>query len=1173
MLKKLLFAVVALSIVLISFASAFIVPVQSSQHIEAADPPISYPIAIPVLVIKYFPTADNVTINTVVTATDIPAGTTIAQKRATTNTLDAGLLANLGKGSTYHGYKNPLTTPSLNYSIVGEIEYLAEVPKVAGSSIGLVDYYKIMNDINISDWVNNHGVKEVWIWGYEGNSNYPLRLWESNFASTWGDISNSNRDPNDLPIIPNKSYTVYHYNYGRDLGCALEDHGHQIEAILNWVEDGNFSSYKAKSIANGTNFSNFTYEADVSMYANGNSGLIFRVSNSFQDDNGYNGYYANIDVNGDWVMVGKSTGSVGQEIQKVSTSLIPNTKYHMKVIANGPSIKVYVDDMVTPKIQISDSTYSTGSIGVRTWQADAKFDNISVVAGTASFTDDFNDGNANDWTTYGGAWAVTDGQYTVGQVNRLFWGKFVGRDQYNKIYPPVSACGWTHSPPNTEKDYDWYNSSPVLSDCESWNPDRTGERKLVSCSTWSSYFNLSGCDDSSIGGTGTAFKIWWMQNFPGKEANLYYQGNKLRNWWDFIGNFDQAMLVGRSLTYTTNTTNYLTISSSSGGTVTTPGLGNFSYIPGTYVSLVATPNAGYNFVNWTGTGVTAGKVANTNSSTTTITMDGNYSVQAHFTVNSTSGSGTASDPYIIHTVEDLQNIELNLSAYYELGNDIDASATTGWNGGVGFIPITNFTGSLDGKGYTVDGLYENTTAINANVFTNILSGAIVKDIYFTGLDIHANSYYGAYAAGLCFENHGTILRCSVEGSAEANQAAAGFCHNNHGDISNCYSLVSSTGPSYADGFCRLNSGTITNCYAAATISCPDSNGFCRATAIGGVITSCYWDTQVSGIPSSGGGGTGKTTAEMKQQATFVGWDFTTTPIWQINEGVSYPTLTGITINYTLTASSSVGGAVTTPGEGIFGPYSASEVVNLVATPAPSYYFVNWTGSGVTAGKVANPNSPSTTILMDGNYSVQANFRGLSWSAVTSGTTVQLNEIWGSSPSNIFAVGASGTIRNYNGNAWSKMTSGITSLFPPSLNSVWGLSPSNVFAVGASGTIRKYNGTSWSAMTSGTTAQLNSVWGSSSSNVFAVGALGTIRYYNGTSWSAMTSGTTKNLNGVWGTGANDVFAVGDSGTVLHYNGTAWSTMNSTITTALYSIWGSSFDNVFAIGASGKIIQYK
>jgi hypothetical protein len=64
----------------------------------------------------------------------------------------------------------------------------------------------------------------------------------------------------------------------------------------------------------------------------------------------------------------------------------------------------------------------------------------------------------------------------------------------------------------------------------------------------------------------------------------------------------------------------------------------------------------------------------------------------------------------------------------------------------------------------------------------------------------------------------------------------------------------------------------------------------------------------------------------------------------------------------------------------------------------------------------------------------------------------------------------------------------------SLLSVWGSSPSNVFAVGTGGTILHYNGSMWSPMVSGTTNFLNAVWGSSSSDVFAVGDGGTILHY-------------------------------------------------------------------------------
>lgn len=44
-----------------------------------------------------------------------------------------------------------------------------------------------------------------------------------------------------------------------------------------------------------------------------------------------------------------------------------------------------------------------------------------------------------------------------------------------------------------------------------------------------------------------------------------------------------------------------------------------------------------------------------------------------------TGTGTELDPYIIEDVDDLQDMNLDLTAYYELANDIDASLTATWN--------------------------------------------------------------------------------------------------------------------------------------------------------------------------------------------------------------------------------------------------------------------------------------------------------------------------------------------------------------------------------------------------------------------------------------------------------------------------------------------------------------
>lgn len=73
--------------------------------------------------------------------------------------------------------------------------------------------------------------------------------------------------------------------------------------------------------------------------------------------------------------------------------------------------------------------------------------------------------------------------------------------------------------------------------------------------------------------------------------------------------------------------------------------------------------------------------------------------------------------------------------------------------------------------------------------------------------------------------------------------------------------------------------------------------------------------------------------------------------------------------YSLIISSTVGGSVTTPGEGTFS-YDGGMAVNLVATPDSGYQFVNWTGN---VHAIADVNAASTAITMDDDYSVIANF--------------------------------------------------------------------------------------------------------------------------------------------------------------------------------------------------------
>jgi hypothetical protein len=191
-----------------------------------------------------------------------------------------------------------------------------------------------------------------------------------------------------------------------------------------------------------------------------------------------------------------------------------------------------------------------------------------------------------------------------------------------------------------------------------------------------------------------------------------------------------------------------------------------------------------------------------------------------------------------------------------------------------------------------------------------------------------------------------------------------------------------------------------------------------------------------------------------------------------------------------------------------------------------------------------------------------------WAPMSSPTTEELYGVWGSSGSNVFAVGTGGTILRFDGTSWITMNSGTTTW----LADVWGAAANDVYAVGAAGTILHYNGSTWSPMTSGVTGLLYRVWGSGPNDVFAVGETGTIVHWDGSAWTTMTSSTTQLLVGVWGTASDDVFAVGLGNTILHFDGSVWIGQTAPSTGSYYDLWGESPGNVFLVGFPGEIASY-
>jgi len=130
-------------------------------------------------------------------------------------------------------------------------------------------------------------------------------------------------------------------------------------------------------------------------------------------------------------------------------------------------------------------------------------------------------------------------------------------------------------------------------------------------------------------------------------------------------------------------------------------------------------------------------------------------------------------------------------------------------------------------------------------------------------------------------------------------------------------------------------------------------------------------------------------AEAEEGCQFVGW---TGDVGTIED--AYAATTSITMNgdysitanfmviYDLTVSSTEGGSVTTPGEGVF-TYGEISVVGLSAEAEEEYRFVEWTGD---VGTIADVYAVTTTVTMNGDYSITADFEAVPLSVTTKAAT-------------------------------------------------------------------------------------------------------------------------------------------------------------------------------------------
>jgi hypothetical protein len=96
---------------------------------------------------------------------------------------------------------------------------------------------------------------------------------------------------------------------------------------------------------------------------------------------------------------------------------------------------------------------------------------------------------------------------------------------------------------------------------------------------------------------------------------------------------------------------------------------------------------------------------------------------------------------------DLQGIGTNLGGNYTLGANIDASATSAWNGGEGFEPLgrwsSRFTGRLDGLGHSVDQLSIDRAGLSYTGLIGVSQGATIANIGIMGGNVNGKRDLGS----------------------------------------------------------------------------------------------------------------------------------------------------------------------------------------------------------------------------------------------------------------------------------------------------------------------------------------------------------------------------------------------------------------------------------------------
>lgn len=178
---------------------------------------------------------------------------------------------------------------------------------------------------------------------------------------------------------------------------------------------------------------------------------------------------------------------------------------------------------------------------------------------------------------------------------------------------------------------------------------------------------------------------------------------------------------------------------------------------------------------------------------------------------------------------------------------------------------SKYTGTFDGNGHTISGLYINSTAANTGMFGRICSSAVVKNLTLADSVIRSTKNYTGAITGY-IDDAASVTNCHTKNSVQVSAAVytggiTGY-QDDTSTLTRCSNAAEVTGANNVGGISGYNwsksSASLTDSYNRGSVS--GSNlvgGICAQIYIGGTVSDVYnlgtvQATGTAGTPTAGG---------------------------------------------------------------------------------------------------------------------------------------------------------------------------------------------------------------------------------------------------------------------------------------------------------------------------------